>query len=32
MFGRTICLPVSPLCSRCPVSEYCKKVGVKRSR
>lgn len=32
LFGRTICLPVSPLCSRCPVSEYCKKVGVKRSR
>lgn len=31
-FGRTICQPVSPLCSNCPVSKYCPKIGVKRKR
>ncbi|MBN2688335.1 MAG: endonuclease III [Deltaproteobacteria bacterium] len=31
-FGRMICKPVSPLCSRCPVREYCDRVGVGRSR
>jgi endonuclease-3 len=31
-FGRTICKPVSPLCSRCPVMSYCDRVGVGRSR
>ena len=31
-FGQTICLPVSPLCSRCPIKSYCKKVGVSVSR
>ncbi len=31
-FGQTICVPVSPLCSRCPVELYCKKVGVTMSR
>jgi len=32
LFGKTICLPVSPLCSKCPVRRYCKRIGVKRSR
>lgn len=32
LFGKTICLPVSPLCSKCPVRKYCKRVGVKTSR
>lgn len=32
LFGKSICLPVSPLCSRCPVKQYCEKVGVLRSR
>jgi len=32
LFGKTICQPVSPLCSKCPVEKYCKKVGLKRSR
>lgn len=32
LFGRTICLPVSPLCSKCPIRNYCKRIGVKRSR
>ena len=31
-FGRDICQPVSPRCSICPVKDYCKKIGVKKSR
>jgi endonuclease-3 len=31
-FGQTICLPISPWCSRCPVADSCPRVGVKRSR
>ena len=31
-FGQTICQPVSPWCSRCPVSVYCPKRGVLRQR
>jgi endonuclease-3 len=31
-FGRMTCRPVSPLCSECPVTAYCKKVGVTKSR
>lgn len=31
-FGQTICLPVSPWCSRCPVAERCPRLGVGRSR
>jgi endonuclease-3 len=31
-FGRNICRPISPLCSTCPVSALCDKVGVGRSR
>mgnify|MGYP000867562496 CR=1 FL=1 len=30
--GQTICHPVSPRCSICPISGYCDRVGVKRSR
>ena len=32
LFGRTICLPLSPLCSKCPIRKYCKRIGVKKSR
>jgi endonuclease-3 len=32
LFGRTICTPVSPWCSRCPVRKYCLRIGVIRSR
>lgn len=32
LFGREICVPISPRCSICPVENYCKKVGVVRSR
>lgn len=31
-FGRTICVPISPKCSKCPIKKYCKKIGVKKSR
>lgn len=31
-FGRMVCKPVSPLCSQCPVSAYCDRVGVGISR
>ena len=31
-FGRTMCKPVSPLCSQCPVIAYCGRVGVGKSR
>jgi len=32
LFGKTICVPVSPFCSRCPIQKYCKKIAVKKSR
>jgi endonuclease-3 len=32
MFGQTICVPVSPFCSQCPVETFCRKKGVTRSR
>ncbi|MBD3247170.1 endonuclease III [Candidatus Pacearchaeota archaeon] len=31
-FGRDICTPISPWCSKCPVAKYCQRVGVQRSR
>jgi endonuclease III len=31
-FGRTICRPVSPLCSRCVIFHDCDRVGVRHSR
>ena len=31
-FGRHICVPISPFCSRCPVFAFCDKVNVVRSR
>jgi len=31
-FGQTICVPISPFCSICPIEKYCKKIGVKKSR
>ena len=32
MFGKEICQPISPWCSKCPVSKYCPKINVERSR
>lgn len=31
-FGQNICLPISPLCSTCPIFDECARVGVARSR
>ena len=31
-FGRELCTPLSPWCSKCPVSKYCLKINVGRSR
>ncbi|MGA2411595.1 MAG: endonuclease III [Candidatus Binataceae bacterium] len=31
-FGQTLCQPVSPWCSRCPVVRRCPRIGVTRSR
>ncbi len=31
-FGQTICKPISPFCSQCPVNKYCKRVAVERFR
>jgi endonuclease-3 len=31
-FGQTICQPISPKCSECPINKYCPRIGVKRSR
>lgn len=30
--GQSVCRPVSPFCSRCPVSGHCPRVGVSKSR
>ncbi len=32
LFGKKICVSVSPFCSKCPVNKYCPRIGVKRSR
>lgn len=32
IWGQNICVPVSPFCSRCPLSDLCPKVGVGNSR
>ena len=31
-FGQTICKPISPLCTKCPIFEFCPKINVKRYR
>ena len=31
-FGQTLCRPISPWCSRCPVARYCSRIGVTHSR
>ncbi len=31
-FGQTICQPVSPWCSRCPIEHFCPRIRVVRSR
>lgn len=29
-FGQTVCRPVNPLCSRCPIARFCRRIGVRR--
>lgn len=31
-FGQTICLPISPFCSKCPIERYCRRISVKKNR
>ncbi len=30
--GQHVCKPTSPICSQCPVEQFCKRIGVQRSR
>ncbi|MBI4150904.1 endonuclease III [Candidatus Woesearchaeota archaeon] len=30
--GKTICAPISPKCSQCPIAKHCKRVGVTSTR
>ena len=30
--GQNLCTPISPWCSKCPVSQFCNRIGVERSR
>ena len=30
--GKTICAPISPFCSKCPIYKWCKRIGIKRHR
>lgn len=32
LFGQTVCQPISPKCSQCPVRQYCPRIGVTKSR
>ncbi|MFW5847174.1 MAG: endonuclease III domain-containing protein [Nanoarchaeota archaeon] len=32
LFGRTICQPVSPWCSKCPIKKTCPRINIKKSR
>lgn len=31
-FGQNICTPISPFCSKCVLTRYCKRINVKKSR
>ena len=32
LFGKTICQPISPWCSKCPINKYCSKINIKKNR
>jgi endonuclease III len=32
LFGKTICVPVSPFCSKCPINQLCPKISVEKTR
>lgn len=31
-FGQNLCYPVSPACTKCPLTRWCSRIGVQRSR
>ena len=31
-FGKDICQPISPWCSKCPIKDYCPKISIRRNR
>lgn len=31
-YGQNVCKPISPLCSRCRIARYCRRIGVTHSR
>jgi len=31
-FGQNLCTPVSPFCSKCPIAQFCARVGVTKTR
>ncbi len=31
-FGQTVCKPISPLCSQCPIDKHCPRIGVGKHR
>ena len=32
LHGKSICVPISPHCSKCPINNYCKRINVGKSR
>lgn len=32
LFGKEICQPISPWCSKCPIEKYCPKINVNKNR
>lgn len=32
IWGQNVCTPLSPFCSRCQITQWCPKIGVKKSR
>lgn len=32
IFGQNICLPISPYCSKCPITGFCHKINLKKNR
>lgn len=32
LFGKTICMPISPFCSKCPVNKFCPRINVEKNR
>ena len=32
LFGKTVCQPISPFCSKCLIKRFCERIGVTRNR